>query len=141
MNSHELLGCVCVCMGVTNHSIKKHLLKYKHNWIKKKYIYIYKRTCKFQHFNCMIAVFLLVLLSSYPHPTRHFFNKCCHVQHAVEPTFFTTVHSFQGGSKHEKTHTIVYKGSFFTNIIPKYQLCFRNTTFFTKVLLCFLCRH
>ena len=67
----------------------------------------------------------------------------------MEPTFFTTVHSFQGGSKHEKTHIIVYKGSllpqrfklsFFTNIIPKYRLCFRNTTFFTKVLLCFLFR-
>ena len=56
----------------------------------------------------------------------------------MEPTFFTTVHSFQGGSKHEKTHIIVYKGSllpqrfklsFFTNIIPKYRLCFRNTLF------------
>lgn len=78
-----------------------------------------------------------------PLPTQQsiFATQVLSCAHAVEPTFFTTVDSFQGGSKHGKTHTIVYKGSFFTNIIPKYQLCFRNTTFFTKVLLCFLCRH
>ena len=148
MNSHELLGCVCVCVRGTNHSIK-HLLKY--NYIYNIYLNIYKPTWKFQHFNCRIAFFLLVFLSSYPHPTQHFFNTSvvmctCGGTHLFHNcTFFS-----RGFYKHEKTHIIVYKGSllpqrfklsFFTNIIPKYRLCFRNTTFFTKVLLCFLFTH
>jgi len=57
-----------------------------------------------------------------PLPTQQsiFATQVLSCAHAVEPTFFTTVDSFQGGSKHGKTHTIVYKGSFLH--FPKVQI-------------------
>ena len=92
-------------MCVTSHSIK---LVYNYNiYI---YIYIFISTCKFQHVNCRTAaVFLLVFLPPFPHPTQHFFaTQALSCAHAVEPTFFTIVHSFQGGSIALKKHTPLF---------------------------------
>ena len=88
-----------------------------------------------------------------PHPTQHFWaTQVLSCAHAVEPTFFTIVYSFSRGFHSiKRTHAIVHKGSclhfvkvhifLFYKYHTQYRLCFRNTTFFTKVLLCCLFTH
>ena len=133
-------------MCVTNHSMKTVYSIYIN-------LYILISTCKFQHFNCRTAAFLAGLSTFLSRPNTAFSaTQVLSCAHAVEPTFFTTVHSFQGGSIAFKKHTPLFTKvpvyilqrfifSFFTNTIPKYRLCFRNTTFFTKVLLYCLFTH
>ena len=90
--------------------------------------------------------FLLVFLPSLAHPTQHFFNTsvvmctCCGTHLFDSCTAFSRV--FHSMKKHPPLFTKVplynfhrFKVSFFTNII------LRNTTFFTKILLCCLCTH
>ena len=90
--------------------------------------------------------FLLVFLPSLAHPTQHLFNTsvvmctCCGTHLFDSCTIFSR--GFHSMKKHPPLFTKVplynfqrFNVSFFTNII------LRNTTFFTKIMLCCLCTH
>ena len=88
-------------------------------------------------------------------PTQHSSfvqHKRCHVHMLWNPPFSQLYVLSQGDSiALKKTHAIVHKGSclhfvkvhifLFYKYHTQYRLCFRNTTFFTKVLLCCLFTH
>ena len=155
-------ACMCVCYQPFNKTCSWFLHIYVCKYI---YIQIFKYVSKFIYVSCLFWYFKYILylhqnfnilfarqqffagLSSFlgsPN-TAVFQHKCCHVHMLWNPPFWQLYSLFKGVPQHEKTPTIVYKGSsldfqrfkvsFFTNII------LRNTTFFTKILLCCLCTH
>ena len=124
-------ACMCVC--VTNHSIK-HVHDFYINMYANTFIYrywnmypnlsmylvfFYFLNFKYifylhQNFNILFArqQFFAGLSTFLGSPNTAFFqHKCCHVHMLWNPPFWQLYSLFKGVPQHEKTPTIVYKGS------------------------------